>query len=159
MGIHSGFHCLGCWAAIQVWKWEWSDCLSCEGEWNKGCGDRSSVDEGKLTSKSLLGTRFCSTLLFWSVCFCPLQNESAWCFINLREVGWSGVEHIRGVKWSKSERAERFILYPVCTFPFPPPHGARERLNWWLPHFSSSRCLHVTLIIIHLKWERAGPGC
>lgn len=156
MGTHSGFRCWGCWAAIQVWKWEPSDRPSCEGEWNPGCAERSGVVGGKLASKSLICTQFSSPLLFWSVCFCPLQNESAWRFINFWKVGWSGVERIRGVKRSKSER-EQSVSSPVLCVLAPSSLWSQAQ-NCCLPHFSSSRCLHVTPILMHLTSEKSGPG-
>lgn len=111
------------------------------------------VERGKLASKRFVCTQFCSTLLFWSVCFCPLQNESAWRFINFFK---SGVKrcgtHQRGEVEQIWKGAVFHLLACVCS---PHPSWSQRGLNWCPPHFSSSCYLHVTLILIHLKSEKS----
>lgn len=115
-GTQSGSSCWGCWAAIQVWKWERFACLSREGGWNGRVEKEVGVERGKLASKRFVCTQFCSTLLFWSVCFCPLQNESAWRFINFLK---SGVKrcgtHQRGEVEQIWKGAVFHLLACVCS--------------------------------------------
>lgn len=109
---------------------------------------RRSRQRGQCTSKRFICTQFCS-LLFWSVCFCSLQNESAWCFINLLKSGvkWCGT-HQRGEAKQIWKRAEYFISCPVSLPPLFLEPGEAELMS---TQFQFTLLLPITPTVVHLK--------
>lgn len=129
------------------------DCFSCEGDWNTACGERSKGSERQVSFKAIHLHPGCSTLIL----ICVLLPPAEWISLTFYQLFEKWGEMV----WNTSEGGSRanlkesrvfHLISHVCS-----PHpflGSQLWLNWCSPNFSSSCCLHVTLVLIYLKLEK-----